>query len=125
MSHLFVKQKFSNFFRRKQFTQMSVNSISVAINSAASNSTTFNNQKSRKIKNGFYQNARYEILLVTKKNFMSKSALTITQTNKKTYFHLFDAKQIIFKDSLFCDKLFEKICEMIRNKNETKMIRDV
>ena len=31
MNYLFVRQKSSNFFRRKQFTQMSINSIFVRV----------------------------------------------------------------------------------------------
>lgn len=56
---------------------------------------------------------------------MGKPALAITQTSKASYLHLLDAKQTIPKDSLFCDKLLEETCEMIRNKNEARVIRDV
>ena len=125
MNHLLVRQKSSSFLRRKQSTQMSVNPASVATDSVASSSTTFSDQKSREVKSAFYQDARYEILLVTKRSFMNKSVLAITQTSKTNYLHLFDAKQIILKDSLFCDNLFEETCEMIRNKNEARVIRDV
>jgi hypothetical protein len=56
---------------------------------------------------------------------MSRPALAITQISKKNYLHLLDARQTIPKDSLFCDELFEETCEMIRNKNEARIIRDV
>ena len=125
MSHLLARQKSSGSLRRKQSTQMSVNPASAATGSVAPSSTTPSDQKPREVKSAPYQDARYETLLATKGSFMGKPALAITQTSKASYLHLLDAKQTIPKDSLFCDKLFEETCEMIRNKNEARVIRDV
>lgn len=124
MSHLLARQKSSGFLRRKQSTQMS-SPASAATGSVAPNSTTPSDQKPREVKSAPYQDARYETLPATKGSFMGKPALAITQTSKASYLHLLDAKQTIPKDSLFCDELFEETCEMIRNKNETRVIRDV
>lgn len=125
ISHLLARQKSSGSLRRKQSTQMSINPASAATGSVAPSSTTPSDQKPREVKSAPYQDARYETLLATNGSFMGKPALAITQTSKASYLHLLDAKQTIPKDSLFCDKLVKETCEMIRNKNEARVIRDV
>jgi hypothetical protein len=125
MSHLLARQKSSGSLRRKKSALVSVDPASTAPTSVAPSSTTPSDQKPREVKSAPYQDARYETLLATKGSFMGRPALAITQTSKKNYLHLLDARQTIPKDSLFCDELFEETCEMIRNKNEARIIRDV
>ncbi|MCJ1422360.1 hypothetical protein MMC29_000240 [Sticta canariensis] len=126
MSHLLARQKSSGSLRRKKSALVSVDPASTtAPTSVAPSSTTPSDQKPREVKSAPYQDARYETLLATKGSFMGKPALAIKQTSKKNHLHLLDARQTIPKDSLFCDELFEETCEMIRNKNEARIIRDV
>ncbi|KAI9743960.1 MAG: hypothetical protein M1818_002694 [Claussenomyces sp. TS43310] len=126
MSHLLARQKSSGSLRRKKSALVSVEpAFTTAPTSVAPSSTTPSDQKPREVKSAPYQDARYEILLATKGSFMGKPALAITQTSKKNHLHLLDARQTIPKDSLFCDELFEETCEMVRNKNEARIIRDV
>ncbi|PQE18249.1 phosphatidylserine decarboxylase protein [Rutstroemia sp. NJR-2017a BBW] len=58
-------------------------------------------QKPRDVKSALYQDARYETILATKGSFMGKSKLGAT------------------------DDLFEETCEMVRNKNEARVVRDI
>lgn len=125
MSHLLARQKSSNSLRRKQSAQASVDPASVAPSSIAPSSTTPSDQKPREAKSAPYQDPRYETLLATKGSFMGKPTLGITQKSKENYLNLLDARQTVPKDSLFCDELFEEACEMIRNENEARVVRDV
>ncbi|KAL8794591.1 MAG: hypothetical protein Q9182_007611 [Xanthomendoza sp. 2 TL-2023] len=126
MSHLLARQKSSGSLRRKKSALVSVDPASTtAPTSVAPSSTTPSDQKPREVKSAPYQDARYETLLATKGSFLGKPALAITQTSKKNYIHLLNTRQTIPKDSLFCDELFEETCEIIRNKNEARIIRDV
>ena len=56
---------------------------------------------------------------------MGKPTLGITEKSKGTYLNLLNTEQTIPNDSLFDDELFEETCEMIRNKNEARVIRDI
>jgi hypothetical protein len=120
ISHLLARQKSSGFLRRRKSALVSVDPASTA-----PSSTTPSDQKPREVKSAPYQDARYETLLAMKGSFMGRPALAITQTSKQNYLHLLDAKQTIPNDSIFCDEIFEETYEMIRNKNEARIIRDV
>ncbi|KAH8725622.1 hypothetical protein GQ44DRAFT_749417 [Phaeosphaeriaceae sp. PMI808] len=111
--------------RSSGLNRSSSEAASTAPTSTAPSSTTPSDQKPREVKSAPYQDARYETLLATKGSFMGKPALAITQTSKANCLHLLEARQPIPKDSLFCDELFEETCEMIRNKNEARVIRDI
>ncbi|KXL49033.1 hypothetical protein M433DRAFT_147678 [Acidomyces richmondensis BFW] len=125
MSHLLARQKSSGSLRRRPSGLVSVNPASTAPSSGEPSSTTPSDQKPREVKSAPYQDARYETWLATKGSFMGKPDLAISPTSKKNYLHLLDARQSTPKDSLFCDELFEETCEMIRNKNEARVIRDI
>jgi hypothetical protein len=56
---------------------------------------------------------------------MGKPTLGIMEKSKETCLNLLSTEQTIPKDSLFGDELFEETCEMIRNKNEARVIRDI
>jgi hypothetical protein len=56
---------------------------------------------------------------------MRKSDLGIADTSKTVCRTLLKAEQIVPKDSLFQDDLFDKTCEMIQDKNEAKVIQDI
>ena len=53
-----------------------------------------------------------------------KEKLT-TDAPKRLCSTLLETEQTIPKDSLFRDDLFDKVCEMIQDRNETRVIRDI
>ena len=115
MSHLLARKKSSSSLRRKQ-------------SGPASDAPSFNtpsDQKPRDAKSAPYQDPRYETLLSTKGSFMNESDLGITEKSKETYLNLLDAKQTVPTDSLFRDNIFKRTCQNIRNRNETRVIRDI
>ncbi|EEH09812.1 conserved hypothetical protein [Histoplasma capsulatum G186AR] len=114
MSHLLPRKKSTSSLRRKQSESSSV-----------ATSTTPSDQKSREEKNAQYKNPRYEVLLQTKGIFMRKSELGITNGSKDLCQRLLELEQTIPKDSLFEAGVFDKLCEMIQNRNEAKVIQDV
>lgn len=114
MSHLLARKKSTSSLRRKQ-----------SESSSGASSTSLGDQKSREEKNAQYKNPRYEVLLQTKGSFMRKSDLGITDGGKDLCRHLLEAEQTIPKDSLFGDDIFDDFCEMIRIRNEAKVIQDV
>ncbi len=56
---------------------------------------------------------------------MYKSDLSITDTSKTVCRTLLEAEQMVPKDSLFQDNLFDKTCEMIQARNKAKVIQDI
>lgn len=56
---------------------------------------------------------------------MRKSELGITNGSKDLCQRLLELEQTIPKDSLFEAGVFDKLCEMIQNRNEAKVIQDV
>ncbi|KAH8725951.1 hypothetical protein GQ44DRAFT_795174 [Phaeosphaeriaceae sp. PMI808] len=110
MNHLLVRKKSSSSLRDK---------------SSEARSTGSSDQKLRDVKSAPYLDARYETLLATKGSFMGKSELGTTATSKSLCQTLLQTKQTFPDDSLFHDDLFEETCEMVRNKNEAKVVRDI
>jgi hypothetical protein len=68
---------------------------------------------------------RYETLLVTKGSFINKSELGATVSSKSLCRTFLETEQTFPDDSLFRDDLFEETCEIIRNKNEARVIRNI
>jgi hypothetical protein len=114
MSHLLRRKKSSSSLRRKQSVAGSVPS-----------STTPSDQKPREIKSAPYQDTRYESILAARGSFMGRSELGVKDTSKIDCRTLLETEQMCPNDSLFCDDLFEEICEMVRNKNEARIVRDI
>jgi hypothetical protein len=115
MNHLLARKKSSSSLRGK---------LSEA-GSATPSSTTPSDQKPREAKSAPYQSPQYKILLETKGSFMRKSDLGIADTSKTVCRTLLEAEQIVPKDSLFQDDLFDETCEMIQDRNEAKVIQDI
>jgi hypothetical protein len=111
MNHLLAKNKSSSSLR--------------GASSAAPSSITPSDQKPREVKSKPYQDARYEALLATTGSFMGKSELGITDASKSFCRTLLETEQTVPDDSLFRDDLFEETCEMVRNKNEARVVRDI
>lgn len=82
-------------------------------------------QKPREEKSAPYRETRYETLLATKGSFMVKHREGVTQESKDLCRALLVTEQAVPEDSLFREDLFEETCEMIRNKNEARVIRDI
>ena len=88
-------------------------------------SNTPSDQKSREAKSAPYRDARYEVLLSTMNSFMDKSESGIVERSKLLIRELLDQEQQVPRESLFRDDIFETTCRKIRNKNETRVIRDI
>ncbi|PQE24631.1 reverse transcriptase protein [Rutstroemia sp. NJR-2017a WRK4] len=88
--------------------------------SAATTSTTPKEAKSAPC-----QSPQYKVLLETKGSFMRKSELGITNTSKTICRTLLEAEQVFPRDSLFHDDRFDETCEMVRDRNEAKVVQDI
>jgi hypothetical protein len=110
MNHLLARKKSSSSNRGKQ---------------SEASSTGSSDQKPRDVKSAPYQDAYYETLLATKGSFMEKSELGVTAASKNLCRTFLETEQTFPDDSLFRDDLFEETCEMVRNKNEARVVRDI
>jgi hypothetical protein len=100
-------------------------SLSLSRKQSVSSSTTPSDQKPREVKSAPYQYVHYENILATKGSFMVKSKLDITGTSKSLCRTLLETEQTFPDNSLFHDDLFEETCDMIQNKNDAGVIRDI
>ncbi len=110
MNHLLAKTKSSSYNGSKQ---------------SEASPTSVSNQKPRNVKSAPYQQVHYETLLATKGSFMGKSELSATATSKNLCRIFLETEQTFPEDSLFHDDLFEETCEMVRNKKEARVVRDI
>jgi hypothetical protein len=110
MNHILARKKSSSSNRGKQ---------------SEASSTGSSDQKPRDVKSAPYQDARYETLLATRGSFMDKSELGTTAASKGLCRTFLETEQTFPDDSLFRDDLFEETCEMVRNKNEARVVRDI
>jgi len=115
MSHLLARKKSSSSLRGKQSEPGSV----------TTSSTTPSDQKPREEKSADYKHVRYETLLATKGSFMGKYQEGITKVSKDLCQTLLETELAAPEDSLFRDDLFEETCEMVRNRNEAKVLQDI
>lgn len=88
-------------------------------------SATPSDQRPREEKSAPYKHARYELQLRERGVFMCKHNEGITDESKTLCTKLLETPQTFPYNSLFSDDLFEKTCETIRNRNETRVIRDI
>ncbi len=80
----------------------------------------------REGKNPVVKNRRYEQILASAGIYMDKGDEEATTDACKILCKtLLDTEQTVPQDSLFNDDLFERICEKVRNRNETRVIRDL
>ena len=115
MSHVLARKKSTGSLRRKRSDS----------ELAEQSSNTPSDQKSREAKSTPYRDARYEVLLSTKGSFMDKDNLGIVEKSKVLVRKLLHQEQQVPQESLFRDDIFEVTCRKIRNKNETRVIRDI
>lgn len=114
MNHLLAREKSTSSLHRK-----------LSESGSLASSTTPSDQRPSEEKSAQYKNPCYETLLQAKGTFMGKSALGVTDSSKDFCQRLLEAEQTVPKDSLFRDNIFDDLCEMIRNRNEAKVIQDI
>jgi len=115
MQRLLARKKSSASLRRKR-AETSLTTQS---------STTSSDQRPREEKSALYKDARYELQLRELGIFMSRHEEDVTEKSKNLCQKLLETPQTHPEGSLFADDLFEETCEMIRNRNETRVIRDI
>ncbi|KAF2207942.1 hypothetical protein CERZMDRAFT_118922 [Cercospora zeae-maydis SCOH1-5] len=93
--------------------------------SAAPSSTDQGEPKSREQKSAEYKQPQYETVLATKGFLMKPSPRGVTITSKDWCKVLVEQENNYPEDTLFRDDLFSSTCETIRNRNETRVIRDI
>ncbi|KAH8704535.1 hypothetical protein GQ44DRAFT_743638 [Phaeosphaeriaceae sp. PMI808] len=115
MDRLLARKKSAPSLRRKRSESGSL----------VASSTTPSDQKPRDEKSAPYRDVRYETILATKGSFMDTSEYGITDASRAQCWTLLEKEQVVPKQSLFRDDLFESTCRKIRNRNETRVIRDI
>ncbi|EKG09502.1 hypothetical protein MPH_13462 [Macrophomina phaseolina MS6] len=116
MSHLLARKKSTSTLRRKS----SATSIS-----SGGTTPTPSDQKPRETKSAPYRDARYETLLEAKNSFLRKDDVGIKKEAKTLCRDLLESEQSVPEDTLFSDDIFEETCEIIRKRNEARLIRDI
>ena len=115
VSHLLARKKSTSSLRRKRSDS----------ELAEQSSNTPSDQKSREAKSAPYRDARYETLLSTKGSFMDKDDIGIVERSRELVNNLLAQEHQVPQESLFRDDVFEVTCRKIRNKNETRVVRDI
>lgn len=115
MNHLLARKKSTGSLRRKRSDS----------ELAEQSSTTPSDQRSREAKSAPYRDARYGVLLATKGSFMDKDSLGIVQRSKVLVRELLSQEQQVPQESLFRNDIFEVTCRRIRDRNETRVLRDI
>jgi hypothetical protein len=72
-----------------------------------------------------YKNPSYEIVLEREAgSYMDKYKPGVTEASERLCQTLLDSKQIIPKDTIFRDDIFDDTCEKLRGKNEARIFKD-
>ena len=115
MSHLLARKKSETSLARK----------SSNAGSTGPSNTTPSDEKPRELKSAPYKHPGYKVLIGTLGSFMNKSEHGIKESSKTLCHDLLVHSQKPPADSLFRDDLFEETCEMVQDRNEAKVIRDI
>ena len=115
MNYLLARKKSTTSLRRKRSDS----------ESSAPSSATPSDQKAREEKSAPYKDARYEALLAAKGSFMDASDFGVDVKSQTLIRGLLEKAQPVPKDSLFRDDLFNSTFRKVRNRNETRVIRDI
>lgn len=115
MSYLLARKKSTGSLRRKRSDSGLTEQSTI----------TPSDQGSREAKSAPYRDARYETLLATKGSYMDTDDIGIIEQSKALISRLLEQEQQLPQESLFRDDIFETTCRKIRNKNETRVIRDI
>ena len=97
--------------------------------SLASNFLGASDERPREEKSAPYRIQRYADLLSEDvnnyKSYLRDHELGISDTSKELLESLLNTKQILPKDTLFRDEVFEKHLEKLRGKNESRILQDL
>ncbi|KAF7942983.1 hypothetical protein EAE96_010931 [Botrytis aclada] len=85
----------------------------------------YTDQKLREGKSAPYTRPTYTSALAARGSFMDTSNLDITDASKDFCRILLETEQEIPEGSLFRDEIFAKVCRNIRERNETRVVRDI
>ncbi|KAK3324032.1 hypothetical protein B0T19DRAFT_220269 [Cercophora scortea] len=88
-------------------------------------STQASDQRPREEKSTQYRDPRYKILLATKGSFMDEDKLGIADASRTLCRTLLHRKQTVPQDSLFRDDIFRTTCQMVEDRNEARILRDI
>lgn len=114
MSHLLARQKSTASLRRKRSDTSLVTSV------------TPSDQKPREQKSTPYISAMYETLLESLGNsFMKNSKLGISEASKALCRGLLEKKYDTPKDTIFRYDAFQRACENLQGRNESRVILDI
>lgn len=115
--HALARKRSSASLRRKR-SDASINAETVL-------SRTPSDQQPREQKSAPYKHPRYEGQLKERGSFMNRYGEGISAESKELCQRLLRSPQSPPKDTLFEDDLFEDTLELIRGRNETRVIRDI
>ncbi|KAH7175861.1 hypothetical protein EDB81DRAFT_705993 [Dactylonectria macrodidyma] len=87
--------------------------------------TTPSDQKPRKLKSIRYQGPHYLRRLAAKNSYAQKFKLGVTDESKRLCQALLDGTQLVPKESLFDDDIFDRTCDKLEGKNEARVIQDI
>ena len=104
------------FARKKSSRERSISATSIM---------TPSDQRPREEKSAPYLNPRYRTLLETKGSFMGESELGIIDESKTLCQTLLETAQAEPQNSLFRSYIFKLTCQMVRDNNEARVIRDI
>ncbi|KAL1622273.1 hypothetical protein SLS56_008806 [Neofusicoccum ribis] len=100
--------------------------MSSASSTNSSNATpTQFDQKLREAKSAPFRDSRYETLLEAKNSFLRNDDAGIKKETKKLCRNLLEVEQVVPEDTLFSDDIFEETYEIMRKRNEARLIRDI
>jgi hypothetical protein len=117
VQHALAKKRSSASLRRKR--------SDTSINTETAPTRTPSDQQPREQKSAPYKHPRYEGQLQERGSFMGKYADSITAEGKDLCQKLLRASSSLPKHTLFDDNLFEDTLELIKGRNETRVIRDI
>ncbi|KAK3114732.1 hypothetical protein LTR53_006648 [Teratosphaeriaceae sp. CCFEE 6253] len=88
-------------------------------------SSNKSDRQTREQKSAEYNKPQYETVLATKGILMEASADGVIGTSRSFCKELLERDQELPQDTMFEDDLFDTTCKNIRNRNETRVIRDI
>jgi hypothetical protein len=115
--HALARKRSSASLRRKR-SDASINAETVP-------TRTPSDQQPREEKSAPYRHPRYEGQLRERGSFMGKHEEGITTESKELCQKLLRAPQLPPENTLFDEALFEDTLDMVKGRNETRVIRDI
>lgn len=117
VQHALARKRSSASLRRKR------SDASISIETVPTR--TPSDQQPREQKSAPYKHPRYEGQLRERGSLMGKYEQGITVESEELCKMLLKQPQSPPKETIFSDDLFERTCDMIKGRNETRVIRDI